>query len=237
MDQGETSNNEYYDTLSSEEGHILEKRALTRNHYAKFDTISRALHLDSGNGGRVLEVGVGYGAHGNAVVASNAEYVGIDLSQGLLTTAVKRFASLQEGILVAADATRMPFAGGAFDGVFCVATLHHLPEPGLGVAEMIRVLKPGGRFCFLEPTRFYPTTLIQYARHPDIEVSVMKMTARNLRRWCLESGAKEVNYTNCIYTPNTPSSLVPFFDAVDRIASGLPLIRRMSVMQYVHGVK
>jgi hypothetical protein len=43
-----------------------------------------------------------------------------------------------------ADAAALPFADGAFDAVVAMHMLYHLPDPAKGIAEMARVLKPGG---------------------------------------------------------------------------------------------
>lgn len=45
---------------------------------------------------------------------------------------------------VICDAHRLPFASGSFDAVVCQAVLEHVLDPGVVVAEMHRVLKPGG---------------------------------------------------------------------------------------------
>ncbi len=43
-----------------------------------------------------------------------------------------------------ADALRLPFEDQTFDAVFSFDSLHHLPNCGAAVAEMLRVLRPGG---------------------------------------------------------------------------------------------
>ena len=55
--------------------------------------------------------------------------------------------------LTVADATRMPYANGLFDAVFESGVVHHIPDWRAALREVGRVLKPGGRFCFAEPSR------------------------------------------------------------------------------------
>jgi SAM-dependent methyltransferase len=43
-----------------------------------------------------------------------------------------------------ADASALPFEEGSFDAVIAMHMLYHLPDPEKGIAEMFRVLKPGG---------------------------------------------------------------------------------------------
>jgi SAM-dependent methyltransferase len=52
---------------------------------------------------------------------------------------------------VAADGTRLPFAGEAFGAVLCVDLIHHLARPGDFLAEAARVLRAGGRLAAIEP--------------------------------------------------------------------------------------
>jgi len=51
------------------------------------------------------------------------------------------------------DATRMPYVDGLFDAVFESGVVHHIPDWRAALREVGRVLKPGGRFCFAEPSR------------------------------------------------------------------------------------
>ncbi len=52
-----------------------------------------------------------------------------------------------------ADATKMPYEDGLFDAVFESGVVHHVPDWQTALREVARVLKPGGRFCFAEPSR------------------------------------------------------------------------------------
>ncbi|MBN1887497.1 MAG: methyltransferase domain-containing protein [Thermoflexales bacterium] len=53
--------------------------------------------------------------------------------------------------LSAAYLERLPFASGSFEMVTCSWVLEHLPDPPLALAEVARVLRPGGHFVFLTP--------------------------------------------------------------------------------------
>lgn len=78
-----------------------------------------------------------------------------DLSPGMVQVALRNAANL--GLDVdgrVADAERIPYPDNTFDLVVGHAVLHHIPDVPAAFREVLRVLKPGGRFVFAgEPTR------------------------------------------------------------------------------------
>ena len=91
---------------------------------------------------RVLDVGTGAGALALAVAPLAKEVVGIDLVPELLA----RAASARRRTPSSSRATpsELPFGPGTFDVVMTARTLHHVARPELVLAEMTRVLRPGG---------------------------------------------------------------------------------------------
>lgn len=228
----------YYDAMASGGGGRLSHRSRGRNHRRKCGAVLRHLHLEQGGEGRtVLEFGVGLGSHAEAVADTGAAYAGLDISPGLLQFIQENSPRLHGGLFAAADVTALPFQESSFDAVFCVAALHHLVEPLDGVRELLRVLKPGGRFCFVEPKRFYPSTVLEYARHPKVEVGVMKTSMGRILRCLRAMNAAEAAAEPMIYTPNRPQALVPLYDRVDRFLARMPFGGLFSVTFCVHGVK
>ena len=89
-----------------------------------------------------------------------------DLSPGMVQVALRNAEKL--GLDVdgrVADAERIPYEDNTFDLVVGHAVLHHIPDVRAAFAEVLRVLKPGGRFVFAgEPTKvgdFYARKLGQ----------------------------------------------------------------------------
>ena len=105
---------------------------------------------------RMLEIGAGTGFFTlNLMQAGLARSAVVtDISQGMVDVAVRNGQAL--GLAVegqAADAEALPFADGEFDLVIGHAVLHHIPDLDLAFREILRVLRPGGRFVFCgEPT-------------------------------------------------------------------------------------
>jgi ubiquinone/menaquinone biosynthesis C-methylase UbiE len=103
--------------------------------------------------GRVLEVGVGTGlsfAHYPAV----DELVGVDPSEPMLRRARRRAAELgREVTLINAPAEALPFEDDSFDTVVAFAVLCSVGDQARALAEIRRVLRPGGRFIFIEHVR------------------------------------------------------------------------------------
>lgn len=79
-----------------------------------------------------------------------------DLSPGMVEVAVRNGASLGFDISGrVADAESLPYPDDSFDLVVGHAVLHHIPDVTQALREVLRVLKPGGRFVFAgEPTRY-----------------------------------------------------------------------------------
>ena len=122
--------------------------------------------------GRVLEVGCGRGAALPLLLTSfgAASVDGVDLDPEQIARAEKRLRRSDSNRihLHVAAAERLPFMNATFDAVFDFGSLHHVPAWQTAVAEMSRVLKPGGALFFEEVTRaalerwIYRTLL----RHP-----------------------------------------------------------------------
>ncbi len=100
-------------------------------------------------GQRVLDAGCGTGVVAITAARLGAKVTGIDLTPELLERA--RVNSQVAGVEIdwrEGDVEKLPFDDGAFDAILSQFGHMFAPRPGVAVAEMLRVLKPGGTIAF-----------------------------------------------------------------------------------------
>ena len=112
------------------------------------------------NGARVLDAGAGEAQY--AYLFARHRYVGIDLGIGDAAWNYRRLDCV-------ADLASLPLAGGCCDACINIVTLEHVREPARVIAEMSRVLKPGGRLLLIVPHEWEvhqsPHDYFRYTRH------------------------------------------------------------------------
>lgn len=100
--------------------------------------------------GRVLEVAIGTGRN-LGCYPPEVDLVGIDVSPKMLDVARTRANGLSRRVeLQVADAQSLPFEEATFDMVVATLTLCSIPQDRRALAEVARVLRPGGRLVLLD---------------------------------------------------------------------------------------
>jgi SAM-dependent methyltransferase len=113
--------------------------------------------------GLTVEVGVGTGLVGAALQAGGRRVVGVDISVQMLRRARDRKLAVAR-----ADALALPFASASVDDAYSVWVLHLVADPAAVLSEVMRVLRPGGRYI-TELTSIYDR------EHDDIALILREM--------------------------------------------------------------
>jgi ubiquinone/menaquinone biosynthesis C-methylase UbiE len=169
----------YYDDFSAHYDHGRD-----RGYHALVDRLESELVLEHASGKRVLEVGCGTGLLLERIAPHAQRAVGVDLSTGMLAHARARGLDVVE-----ASATALPFPDHSFDVVYSFKVLAHVPDLRRALAEVQRVLVPGG-IAVLE---FYNRHSLRYlsrkiagarrigASHTEADVPTRWMTPREVQ--------------------------------------------------------
>ena len=135
-------------------------------------------------GMRVLDAGCGSGRHlCESFRTPGVDVAGVDLNRDDLGKAkglISLMAKEQKGrwLVAQADVTKLPFADGSFDVVICSEVLEHIVDNRTAVAELVRVLKPGGDLVVTVP-RFWPERICwaisrAYHREPGGHIRIYR---------------------------------------------------------------
>jgi SAM-dependent methyltransferase len=101
--------------------------------------------------GRVLENGCGVGLYAQHLIPLAGEVVGLEYEFERARAAVTRSPKIVNG-----RGETLPFASATFDFVLSHEVLEHVNDDRASMAEMLRVLRPGGRAAIFCPNRGYP---------------------------------------------------------------------------------
>lgn len=116
---------------------------IVKNNTVSFSSMPSILDCACGNG---------YGAE---ILKDIAFYTGVDISKEAISNAQKNYG--EHGVFCICDGECLPFPDETFDVVSSLETIEHLPKEKHHnfVMELLRVLKPGGRFIITTPNKEY----------------------------------------------------------------------------------
>jgi ubiquinone/menaquinone biosynthesis C-methylase UbiE len=113
--------------------------------------------------GRVVEIGAGTGANLSLYPDAVTELVAVEPDPHMAKRLREKLPdSARAATVVEAPAERMPFDDASFDTAVATLVLCTVPDPAAAIAEVTRVLKPGGRLLFVEHVRAQDPSLARW---------------------------------------------------------------------------
>jgi 2-polyprenyl-3-methyl-5-hydroxy-6-metoxy-1,4-benzoquinol methylase len=199
-----------------------------------------AAHAGLRSGVRALEIGCGTGNFTEAFAASGADILALDISEDLLARARERH--LPGNVRFVCQPFETLDEDGQFDAVIGSSVLHHLDiRPAL--AEIFRLLKPGGMMAFAEPNMLNPQIMVQK------NIPWIKRRAGDspdetaFFRWQMKRLLQQAGFVDiCIIAldwlhPATPASWIPAVQKLESLLAKIPLVKEIAGSLYITGVR
>jgi ubiquinone/menaquinone biosynthesis C-methylase UbiE len=149
---GQNDNGEVKDDVRASFGPVADRYARSLFH-ADPARLDEVLELAQPRAGEVaLDAATGTGNTALALAPYLVSVVGLDLTPQMLAEAGRQAEArgVANARWVRGDACRLPFAGATFDLYTVRAAPHHFHDLDAALAEVVRVLRPGGRACFVD---------------------------------------------------------------------------------------
>ena len=205
---------------------------------------------ERGDSLKLLDVGCGTGSHMARYRARGFEVAGIDGSEEMLAHARVNNPGAE---IHRADVETIPFPDASFDFVLCVEVLRYLPDSTKCIAEMARVLKPGG-VCLATAAPLFNLNgywiinrIANFTKVGDlVRLKQFFTTSSRLRRQFVAAGFEKpdlhgvyvgpVNWVERL-TPKLLPGLLKAWEPADAVLADRPVIREFSNMFMAHAVR
>lgn len=158
--------------------------------------------LNELGGKRVLDIGPGYGTPGQKLIEAGSDYHAIDIARNPLEVMNYRLKLLDkkiEGKLQQASALNIPYKNNAFDYVFALGCLHHTGNLKKAIAEVYRVLMPGGKAIIMVYNRHSLRYFLSFFKYLKYFFSTDKPQSL-------------AEYRRCLYDANATGQSPPYTD-------------------------
>jgi ubiquinone/menaquinone biosynthesis C-methylase UbiE len=233
-------------------------QALERDPYETCFTYSRmrleqtlgAYLPEAATGRRALDVGCGTGHHMTDLAARGFDVAGVDGSNDMLDQARGLNPAFE---LHQADVDELPFPAESFDLALCIEVLRYLPDPQSAIAEIARVLRPGG-ICLATSAPLFSVNGYALVNRIAVAAPVGGLVrlrqffttpsqlARRFERAGFAAVAVHGVYTGPInwiehLAPRRLPSFLRRWEAIDRRLADRPRLRGLSNMLLVKAVR
>jgi ubiquinone/menaquinone biosynthesis C-methylase UbiE len=196
-------------------------------------------------GARVADLGCGSGVFTSLLYRHGFDAIGLDLSPKLIALAQLKYPQVAfcEG-----DVEDLPLPTASLDGILLSGLLHHLPDPARCVAEVFRVLKPGGSFAAFDPNRMNPFMYLYRDRSSPLYSPVgvteneRPVLAHRIAAAFQHAGFRaRTDYISDLSYRYIASSklrwLLPAYNAIDRVVFAPDLMRPLRSFVLTYGEK
>ncbi|MBV8395967.1 MAG: class I SAM-dependent methyltransferase [Actinobacteria bacterium] len=221
-----------YEPGSAEHLAEVERRFLAEAWFAQpagAPPFSGLIPFEELRGKDVLEIGAGTGVHTKLLAEAGARVSAVDLTPTAVELTGRRLelAGLSADVREA-DAESLPYEDASFDFVWSWGVIHHSAETNRVIAEIARVLRPGGRLAFMVYHRTSITFWLNYVAYRGVlRGGLLRESPDQLaNRW--SDGVLARHYTRRTLT----DALRPWFADIDtqvmgQIGEAIPLPSRL----------
>ena len=162
----------------------------------------------------VLDLGCGGGTYVRLLAGLGYRTIGLDYSLPSLERALDADPG-RKGAYLSGEAYRLPFLSGTFDLVVSIGVLQALTDPGRAIAEMARVLRPGGSLVMeaLNARNLVPLARRAVERLRGLPPRVRTYARPEVRRWLAAAGFRVEREAGLCLPPRQVPALARALDA------------------------
>lgn len=218
---------EHFDRLSTNRGWSNLYSTADGYNYHFHVRRDRVLQLLPKQLGRVLDVGCGPGVMTEVVLERGGVFDGVDLSPEMISEAKEKFGHLPNVRFNVGNIESIEANDDTYDQLICMAVIEYLKTPDRALAEMARVLKPGGVAIITMPKRWHISRVTVAANKPVRALAKLMgaATADHLPRLRLQPQELDdaARRAGLIYEGGSQYHFTPFAYPLTRIAPGLSM--------------
>ncbi len=209
-------------------------RLLAGNRLRKVEIVQGLIDQWGSRQPQILEVGCGAGEWLSWLCQRNGPCLGIDASGEMLRLA-REAADDRDVRWARAIAEQLPLAGDLFDVVLAVNTLHHVSDRSLAVAEIWRVLRPGGVAVAVETNGLNPLQILLAATNWRVESGTIQNLCFLQEKIFRRCGFQDVRTERRIFLPAGVRK--GLFRSLERWLERTPLINEIAASIITTGRK